>query len=89
MVKDLLILATDGLKTFEDITYGLSLVDEIASNNYKWLIEETYQVVYDNTTRKEARQAVQKLIYATYNNAPASHHYSIWRAAHRFGFYTI
>lgn len=89
MVRDIFFLATDRQRTNNNLVSGLTLIDEVASNNYKWFIAQEWQMVNDNATRKDARKAIQRLICSTYNNVPETHRYSIKSAAHQFGFYTI
>ena len=58
MVKDIFFTATEGQRTTANFVQGMAVIDAIAENNYRWVIQRSWDLVQrDNWAKGMARIA--------------------------------
>ena len=75
MVEDIFFTATDGQRTADNFVQGMAVIDAIAENNYRWLIQRSWDILHgkmytDNrlSLRITARIQMHGLVDATTMN---------------------
>lgn len=68
MVKDIFFLATEGQRTADNFVRGMGIIDAVADNNYRWVIQDAWDEVYKEGDRSTARRVMHYLGNATSMN---------------------